>query len=92
MPNVPIERQFLGTTRLVTLHLWRVAHSTDIDEGFAAARALGMISEDHERFMRTCLAMGADLEAGRSPSEPVTVAMVKELQQCAIRLNAADPA
>lgn len=102
MSKVPIDRQFLGTVRLVTLHLWRVAHSTDIDEGFAAARKLGMISEENERFMRACLEMGRELEdengsnsrpgAADRADTPITPGMVRELQQCAIRLNAADPA
>lgn len=92
MADVPIERRFLGTVRLVTLHLWRVAHSTDLDEGFAAARAMGMISDEHEQFMRTCLAAGDDVEAGREPPIPITADVVNELQQCALRLNSADPA
>ncbi len=92
MADVPVERRFLGTVRLVTLHLWRVAHSTDLDEGFAAARAMGMISDEHEQFMRTCLAASDDMEAGRETPIPITTDVVNELQQCALRLNSADPA
>lgn len=92
MGEVPLERRFRGSVRLVTLHLWRVAKSTDLEEGFAAARALGMLNADQEAFVRTCFALDAQLEAGEAPSDPPTPAMVDELQLCAIRLNAADPA
>lgn len=90
--NVPVERRFRGSVRLVTLHLWRVAKSTDVDEGFAAARELGMISSENEAFMRSCMALDARLEAGEEPDDPITPEMVHELQMCAIRLNSADPA
>lgn len=60
----PLERRFIGATRLVTLHLWRVAKSTDLDEGFACARKLGMIDEANEAFIRECLDMAAALEVG----------------------------
>lgn len=90
--EVPVERRFRGSVRLVTLHLWRVAKSTDVEDGFACARELGMIDEGNERFIRRCLAIDAQLEAGSKPSEPVTPELVQELQMCAIRLNSADPA
>lgn len=90
--EVSIERRFRGSVRLVTLHLWRVAKSTDIEEGFAEAHALGMIDAGNEAFMRRCFDLAQQLEAGETPSEPITLEMVDELQACAIRLNSADPA
>lgn len=87
-----VERRFRGSVRLVTLHLWRVVKSTDVEEGFAAARQMGMISEENESFMRRCMALDAQLAAGEEPDEPITMDMVHELQMCAIRLNTADPA
>lgn len=92
MTDVPVERRFRGSVRLITLHLWRVAKSTDLNAGFAEARALRMITPEHEAFMRRCLALDAQLEAGEQPDELITLDMVKELQACAIRLNSADPA
>lgn len=62
----PLQRRFIGATRLVTLHLWRVAKSTDLDEGFACARQLGMIDSSNEEFIRRCLAMADSLEKGAS--------------------------
>lgn len=90
--DVPIERRFRGSVRLVTLHLWRVAKSTNLEEGFAAARSLGMLNTQHEAFIRRCLTLDAQLEAGTPPDDPLTQDLVNELQLCAIRLNAADPA
>ena len=90
--EVSIEKRFLGSVRLVTLHLWRVAKSTDIEEGFAAARALGMIDAANEEFMRECFEMAARIESGEDSQDLATLAMVEELQACAIRLNSADPA
>lgn len=92
MVDVPIERRFRGSVRLVTLHLWRVAKSTDIEAGFTAARARGMFDAENEAFVRRCLALDAQLEAGEAPSVPLTAELVDELQLCAIRLNTADPA
>lgn len=92
MHEVSVERRFRGSVRLVTLHLWRVARSTDVEDGFRAARELGMISCENEEFMRRCLDIDGRLEAGEEPGEPLTQELVDELQLCAIRLNAADPA
>lgn len=92
MAEVPVERRFRGSVRLVVLHLWRVAKSTDVERGLAQARELGMIGQDHEAFIRRCLALNEQLEAGEVPSAPITSDMVDELQRCAIRLNSADPA
>lgn len=92
MAEVPVERRFRGSVRLVVLHLWRVAKSTDVNAGFAEARRLGMINEENERFIRQCIEINDRLEAGEEPGDAVTADMVSELQACAIRLNSADPA
>lgn len=92
MGEVPVERRFRGSVRLVTLHLWRVAKSTDLEEGLAEARRRGMLSQENEAFVRACFALDAQLEAGEEPGAPITREMVDELQLCAIRLNTADPA
>ena len=92
MAEVSLERQFHGTVVLVILHLRRVAHSNDIDAGFAAARDLKMIAPEHEEFIRACFALDDQLQAGAQPSEPITHEMIQELQACALRLNSADPA
>lgn len=92
MDRPSVERRFRGSVRLVTLHLWRVAKSTDVERGFAAARELRMFSAENEEFVRRCFALDARMEAGEALGEPVTQEMVDELQRCAIRLNAADPA
>ncbi len=89
---VSTERRFAGTVRLVTLHLWRVAQSTDVEDGFRAARGLGMLSAENEEFVRTCFRVAQQLEAGEQPERAVTPQLVDELQACALRLNAADPA
>ena len=78
--EVPIERRFHGSVNLVILHLRRVAQSNDIDAGLAAA------------FVRRMLALDEALQAGNELSEPITPALADELQACALRLNAADPA
>ena len=81
--EVPIERRFHGSVNLVILHLRRVAQSNDIDAGLAA---------DNEAFVRRMLALDEALQAGDELSEPITPALADELQACALRLNAADPA
>ena len=40
MAEVPVERRFRGSVRLATLHLWRVAKSTDLERCFKEARDL----------------------------------------------------
>lgn len=91
MVEVPVERRFAGSVRLVVLHLWRIAKSTDCEEGFAAARELGMFTEENEAFVRRCFALSAQLESGEPLDDTITLDMVQELQACAIRLNSADP-
>lgn len=90
--GVTIEKQFHGTVVLAILHLRRIAHSNDVEEGFAAARELRMISDEHERFIRDCFALDEALEAGKPLAEPITPELIKELQACVLRLNSADPA
>lgn len=90
--GVSIEQQFHGTVALAILHLRRVAHSNDIEAGFAAARDLNMISPEHEQFIRDCFALDERLQAGAPPTNPITPSLVKELQACILRLNSADPA
>lgn len=92
MAEVPVEKRFRGSVRLVTLLLWRVAKSTDLEDGFAAARELRMLDAGNEAFVRRCLAIDAQLERGEEPPEPITAELVGELQACALRLNSADPA
>lgn len=92
MAEVPVERRFIGTVRLVTLHLWRVAKSTDLEKCFKEARELRMIDQGNEDFIRHCFALNDQLEAGREPDEPITDELVHELQMCVLRLNSADPA
>lgn len=92
MAEVSVERRFIGSAHLATLHLWRVAKSTDLEKCFKEARDLRMINQENEDFMRHCFALNEQLEAGEQPSEPITDEMVYELQMCVLRLNSADPA
>lgn len=92
MAEVSVDRKFRGSVRLATLHLWRVAKSTDLELCFKEARALRMINAEHEVFIRRCFALDAQLEAGEEPDEPITEELVHELQMCVLRLNSADPA
>ena len=52
MAEVPVERRFRGSVRLATLHLWRVAKSTDLERCFKEARDLRMINQENEDFIR----------------------------------------
>ena len=92
MAEVSIEQRFHGTVILTILHLRRLVKSNDIEMGFASARALHMIEPEHEAFMRKCLALDDQLQAGEALSEPLTMDMVDELQACVLRINSADPA
>lgn len=92
MAEVSVDRKFRGSVRLATLHLWRVAKSTDLELCFKEARALRMINAEHVAFIRRCFALDAQLEAGEEPDEPITEELVHELQMCVLRLNSADPA
>ena len=89
MAEVSIERRFRGSVRLVTLHLWRVARSTDVEDGFREARRLGMLKPEDEAFVRSCFELDGRMEAGVPLDAPPSQDMVDELQRCAIRLNTA---
>ena len=92
MTEVSIEQRFHGTVALAILHLRRLAHSNDVDAGFAAAHELKMISAEHERFIRDCFDLDARLQVGEESGESVTAELINELQACVLRLNSADPA
>ena len=59
MAEVPVERKFIGSVRLATLHLWRVAKTTDLERCFKEARDLRMINQENEDFIRRCFALDA---------------------------------
>lgn len=90
--EVSVDRRFHGTVVLAILHLRRVAQSNDVEAGFAAARDLKMIQPEHEQFIRDCMALDDQLQAGEEPAKPITLDLVNELQACVLRLNSADPA
>ena len=92
MAEVPVDKRFRGSVRLVTLLLWRIAKSTNVEDGFRDALELKMFDAENEAFTRRCFALDAQLEAGEELAEPLTMELVDELQACAIRLNYADPA
>lgn len=92
MAEVTLKKRFRGTVRLITLHLWRVARSTDLEEGFAEALALGMLKPSHVSFIRECMALDEALESGDAAEGRISEDMVRELQADVLRLNTADPA
>ena len=92
MAEVSVEQRFHGTVILTILHLRRLVQSNDIEAGFEAGRTMHMIGPEHEAFMRKCLALDEQLQAGEEPSEPITMQLVNELQACVLRINSADPA
>ncbi|MGI6032772.1 MAG: hypothetical protein ACOX69_05090 [Coriobacteriales bacterium] len=87
-----IERRFHGSVILMVLHLRRIAHSNDLEAGFAAARKLYSFSPENEQFVRSCIALDERFTAGESISEMVDDATIARLQDCARKINSADPA
>ena len=75
MAEVPVDKRFRGSIRLVTLLLWRIAKSTNVEDGFRAARELKMFDAENEAFTRRCFALDAQLEAGEELAEPLTMAV-----------------
>lgn len=92
MAPVTLEDKFHGTCVLTILHLRRAAKSNDLEVGFATAREMRMLGPEHESFVRNCLQLDEELQAGAIPHEPITEDLVRELQACVLRLNTADPA
>lgn len=90
--EVTLEQRFHGSVNLVTLHLWRIAHSTDLDACFAQARELKMIGPEHEAFIRTCMDLDRRAQDGEADASEITGDLINELQACVLRLNSADPA
>ena len=89
---VSIEKRFHGTCLLVILHLRRAAQSNDLETGFDVARSMHMLGPDHERFVRDCLRLDEQMQAGIEVDTPITEDLIRELQACVLRLNTADPA
>ncbi len=99
MQDAAMLRRFKGAVQLVTLHLWRVGKTTDIDTCIGCAKDLGMIDADDEAFIRKCISMNEDLDStdtadttGASVATDIDDDLIHDLQMCAIRLNSADPA
>lgn len=90
--GTPAERRFHGACMLVVLHLRRVAKTGDLDICFEAARALSMIDEDDERFIRSCFVLDERFSAGESVEADLKPDTAARLQGCALKLNSADPA
>ena len=51
MQDAAMIRRFKGAVQLVTLHLWRVGKTTDVDICIEKAKELGMIGDDDEAFI-----------------------------------------
>lgn len=92
MATVTLEDKFHGTCVLTILHLRRAAKSNDLEVGFTTAREMHMLGPDHESFVRDCLQLDEELQAGAIPHQPITEDLIRELQACVLRLNTADPA
>lgn len=87
-------RRFKGAVQLVTLHLWRIAKTTDIDACILCAKKLGMIDESTETFIRSCIDLNEQIvhDPEHAPLDTIDDDLIHEIQMCAIRLNSADPA
>lgn len=97
MQDAAMIRRFKGAVQLVTLHLWRVGKTTDIDLCILAARDLGMISADDEAFIRDCISLNERIASSKEDlaedvGDRIDDDLIHEVQMCAIRLNSADPA
>ena len=64
----------------------------DVEAGFAAARGRGMIGEQDERFLRSCLADDDRLAQGESLDGTVTPELLETVQAMVNKLNMGDSA
>lgn len=93
MQDQAMIRRYKGAVQLVTLHLWRVGKTTDIDSCIECAKNLGMIDEGDEAFIRKCILLNERIGNGdETCADEVSNELIHEVQMCAIRLNSADPA
>lgn len=97
MQDAAMIRRFKGAVQLVTLHLWRVGKTTDVDICIEKAKELGMIGDDDEAFITECISLNdtlstSDEEIASEASKRINNDLIHEVQMCAIRLNSADPA
>ncbi|MCI9628698.1 MAG: hypothetical protein HFJ64_05705 [Eggerthellaceae bacterium] len=97
MQDAAMIRRFKGAVQLVTLHLWRVGKTTDVDICIEKAKELGMIGDDDETFITECISLNdtlstSDKETASEASKRIDNDLIHEVQMCAIRLNSADPA
>ena len=87
----PLEKRFHGLCAFVRLHLMKAAEG-DVEAGFAAARGRGMIGEQDERFLRSCLADDDRLAQGESLDGTVTPELLETVQAKVNKLNMGDSA
>lgn len=90
MAEVAADRRFRGQLRLVTLLLWRIAETTDVEEALKVAQSRGMLDEGNVAFLRRCMELNVQLENGTLDPAEITMEDAMELQTCANRLNSAD--
>ena len=91
MGEISIERKFHASVLLVGHHLRNRAESTDLEEQLAFALENRMFREQDVAFFRRCLELDEKLQQG-SADEEIGEELVKELQACAMRLNAVEAA
>lgn len=92
MATVSLSDRFHGTCNLVILHLRRAAKSNDLETGFSAARDMGMLNPEKERFIRECFQLDDRIQKGEADEAEISDDLVKQLQSCIMSLNSADPA
>lgn len=89
--DIPVERQFNGTMRLIEVQLRRVAETYNLEDNIRICQEKGMINEDDATFIRSTFELKKRFDAGEPLDEDEAHAVIKRLHKLvAMNLNMGD--
>lgn len=91
MSNVPIQRQFNGTMRLIEVQLRRAAETYDIEKNLQKCQDKGMLTAQDADFIRYTFELKARVDGGEELDEAEAAEVIHRLHKLvAMNLNMGD--
>lgn len=91
MPDVPVQRQFNGTMRLIEVQLRRAAETYDIEKNLQICQDKGMLTPADVDFIRSTFELKARVDNGETLDEDEAREVIHHLHKLvAMNLNMGD--
>lgn len=89
--DIPVERQFNGTMRLIEVQLRRAAETYNLEDNIRICQEKGMINGDDAAFIHAAFELKRRFDAGEPLDEDEAHATIKRLHKLvAMNLNMGD--